>query len=298
MLNHKYVRTLLVGGILCLLMISCKEKKDSRVVIQQKLTPLHKLKEQPMPGEWLAEHKETYQSFETYVNKKPTRLDGGRDKIYVMRIGTFSPAELQIVSKAARYLWLFYGLQVKYVSVPENANFLKDSREREDTGVQLSASLILNDVLAPVLPGDAAVLIAFTTYDLYPRPDWNYVFGLASLKKRVGVWSINRFGCADNPKEFDQVFQRTIRTATHEIGHMFSIRHCVKYECCMNGSNNKYEMDGRPTYFCPECLRKLCWNLKQDEKQHLTRVRSFWINEKNYELIGFYDRSIKAISED
>lgn len=288
---------LILSLLVIILMNACNQEKKQEILIQQELVPLHQLKKTPIPGEWLAEHKEKYQSFEAYVKNNPSRLQDGRDKIYIVRIGKFSTAELQIVSKTARYLWLFYGLQVKYMDLPDSTNFLKQSRERQETGIQLSAGYILNDILIPILPADAVVLIGLTNYDLYPRPDWNYVFGMASLRNGVGVWSMNRFGDPSNSVEFDKCFQRTIRTATHEIGHMFSIRHCVKYECCMNGSNNLFEMDNRPTYFCPDCLRKLSWNLKQDMSQNLTRVRSFWVEEKNYKLVQFYDRSIQALAK-
>lgn len=29
--------------------------------------------------------------------------------------------------------------------------------------------------------------------DIYPRPSWNYVFGLASLSEYVGVFSFARY---------------------------------------------------------------------------------------------------------
>ena len=57
---------------------------------------------------------------------------------------------------------------------------------------------------------------------------------------------------------------RTIMTATHETGHMFGIRHCIAYECGMNGSNNSDERDRQPLEFCPECQAKLWWTLQLD----------------------------------
>ena len=54
---------------------------------------------------------------------------------------------------------------------------------------------------------------------------------------------------------------RTAQTATHETGHMFGIRHCIAYECGMNGSNHAEERDRQPLEFCPECQAKLWWTL-------------------------------------
>ena len=38
----------------------------------------------------------------------------------------------------------------------------------------------------------------------------------------------------------------------HETGHMFSMRHCTKYECLMSGTNHLNETDRRPIDACPE----------------------------------------------
>lgn len=43
---------------------------------------------------------------------------------------------------------------------------------------------------------------------------------------------------------------------THEIGHMFGIKHCQWLNCVMQGSNHLEESDRRPLDFCPICLRK------------------------------------------
>ena len=32
----------------------------------------------------------------------------------------------------------------------------------------------------------------------------------------------------------------------HEFGHMFGIKHCVFYNCLLNGSNHIIETDNRP----------------------------------------------------
>lgn len=107
-----------------------------------------------------------------------------------------------------------------------------------------------------MLPSDAAALIAFTTDDLYPNEAMNYVFGQASLEARVGVWSLARLD--DNADERGFLL-RTIKIAAHETGHMFSMRHCTKYECVMSGTNHLGETDRRPIDACPECMAKIAW---------------------------------------
>lgn len=49
----------------------------------------------------------------------------------------------------------------------------------------------------------------------------------------------------------------SFQVMTHEIGHMFGIKHCQWLNCVMQGSNHLEESDRRPLDFCPICLRKI-----------------------------------------
>jgi len=50
---------------------------------------------------------------------------------------------------------------------------------------------------------------------------------------------------------------RSCKVLTHEIGHLFGIRHCIFYECLLSGCNHLSEFDFRPLHLCPVDLRKL-----------------------------------------
>jgi len=98
--------------------------------------------------------------------------------------------------------------------------------------------------------------------DLYPAPSWNFVFGQAGLRERVGVFSFVRYdptfyGSAPGGKDESTLLRRSCRILAHETGHMFSLQHCVYFRCVMNGSNHLEESDSRPLALCPVCLRKL-----------------------------------------
>ncbi|MCK4357344.1 MAG: hypothetical protein KAW92_01120 [Candidatus Cloacimonetes bacterium] len=192
----------------------------------------------------------------------------------------------------------FYNLQVKVQKdIPLSVIPNKARRRHPEWGVeQILTSYILNDILKPKLPADAAAYIALTISDLWPGRGWNFVFGQASLRERVGVWSIYRNG---NPAESENSFRlcllRTIKTAVHEIGHMFSMSHCVKYECCMCGSNHREEADRRPLWFCPECMAKVCWATCSDPVDRYQILAEFceehgFNNEKE-----FYKKSIAKL---
>ncbi len=106
------------------------------------------------------------------------------------------------------------------------------------------------------LPSDAYAMICILHDDLYPRDSWNYVFGLADLTGRTGVFSFARY----NPVFFDEpqpadlpqvILYRACKVMSHELGHMFGMKHCVFYSCCMNGSNHLQEASKRP--LCNSC---------------------------------------------
>ncbi|XP_075850811.1 archaemetzincin-2 isoform X2 [Microcebus murinus] len=133
-------------------------------------------------------------------------------------------------------------------------------------------------------PEDAFCVVGITMIDLYPRDSWNFVFGQASLTDGVGIFSFARYGSDfyslhyegklkklqktspidysifDNyyiPEITSVLLLRSCKTLTHEIGHIFGLRHCQWLTCLMQGSNHLEEADRRPLNLCPICLRKL-----------------------------------------
>ena len=132
--------------------------------------------------------------------------------------------------------------------------------------------------------------------DLWPGEDWNFVFGQASLRERVGVWSIYRNG---DPDESDAAFRlclrRTLKTATHETGHMFSMMHCTLYECNMCGSNHRAESDRRPLALCPHCLAKLCHATGAKPAERFERLITFCEANGLKPEREFYAKSLQAL---
>jgi archaemetzincin len=130
--------------------------------------------------------------------------------------------------------------------------------------------------LVPRLPDDAMAFIGFTSSDLWPGDDWNYVFGQASLDDRVGVWSLARNGSPSaNDAGYRLALVRALKIAMHETGHMFGMHHCTAYRCNMAGVNSLEESDAQPTWLCPECLAKLSWATGSSPDAHLRRMQAF-----------------------
>ncbi len=196
----------------------------------------------PRSGEWRAEHPdERGQTFEQYVASRPTVPDGARRIVYVQPLGDFKPTDRHIVKLASEYLALHFQLETKILpDVPLSAVPASARRKHPQWGdAQVLTTYVLEKMLAPKLPTDAAALIAFTPSDLWPGMGWNFVFGQADLRARVGVWSLYRNGNADaSPEAFKLALLRALRIAGHETGHMFSLEHCTAYKCVQAGVNS------------------------------------------------------------
>lgn len=273
--------------------------------------PLHTPMGEPGAYDWLATFKEDGQTFDQYLNSNPTLPRGARRTLYVQPLGDFTDAQRRAVSLAADYMSRFFNLPVKLrpeqplKNVPSKSRRIKSEvvlsseppHRRRREFEQILTGYILHDVLRPQLPADAAALIAFTSSDLYPNDRMNYLFGQASLSERVGVWSLHRLG-DKNPKsenDFRLFLRRTLKIATHETGHMFSLRHCTKYECNMSGTNHLAETDRRPLDACPECMAKICWATDYDPRDRYEKLLEFCRAQGLKDEERFFEAAINAL---
>jgi archaemetzincin len=232
----------------------------------ENLRPIAIPKRAPGVSDWLSMHREPGQSLAAFEAQPHPRPRDRESMIVLSRLGPTSPAQVVILARVARYLRAFYGLPVRFgadldpATIPAHAR-----RASHGFGEQLETRYVLDSLLVAHPPENAHVHVALSTMDLYPEQGWNFVFGQALPSKRVGVWSIARFGNPDQSKAQEEVvLARTLRTASHEIGHLLGLPHCIEYECLMNGSNHLDELDARPLELCPVCMAKICGSLGLD----------------------------------
>ena len=214
----------------------------------------------PRPGDadWLSAHFEIGQTFEQYTRSHPNRPDSRHQLIYLQPLGDFSADASPDLERLTEFAEGFFQLPVKRLTAEPLEGLPIQSRPHAG-GRQILSTDVL-DWLKPRVPQDAYCLLAVTMTDLYPDPNWNFVFGQASLMDRVGVYSFARYrsgltsaGNADQR----QMLLRSAKVLAHETGHMFGIKHCIHFSCLMNGSNSLSETDRGPIHLCPACLRKL-----------------------------------------
>lgn len=213
----------------------------------------------PQRYDWLGSHNEPGQTFDQYLASNPTRPSADRRRIYLMPLGNFSRKEQKVLDVAAAYLEAFYNLPVTKMPARALAMPVGAGDRRRTPGSkseQVRTGYIVDTVLKRAVPGDAAGLIAFTNVDLFSDSSMSFVFGQASARDRVGIWSIYRLGERADGATF---LRRVLKIAAHETGHLFGFAHCTKYECVMSGTNYLGETDRRPIDACPECMAKVCW---------------------------------------
>ncbi len=268
------------------------------VPLIRKLRPLHKTITKPGPHDWLAQHRENGQTFKQYVASRPVTLAAKRRVIYIQPLGDFTDSQRRIVSLTSEFMGSFYNTSVVVrEDLPLSVIPQKARRKHPSWGMrQILSTYVLHDVLEPRLPDDAVAYLAFTASDLWPGAGWNFVFGQASLRERVGVWSIYRNGDPDESEDtFRLCLRRTIKTAVHETGHMFSMKHCILYECGMCGSNHREESDRRPVWFCPECVAKVWWATGADPVRRYGQLEKFCEKNGLKEEARFFKKSATAL---
>jgi archaemetzincin len=216
----------------------------------------------PRPGEWLHEHPEPGQTFSRFVAAGYNKPDPSRHELVLQPIGSFSGEGSPDIEELERFAEAYFMLPVESRKPLDPDEVEVTSRKNPFTrNRQLLAPEIL-DRLKSKLPADAFAMLGITMTDLYPDPSWNFVFGMASFRERVGVFSFCRY----DPDFYGEkredgyrklLLRRSIKVLAHETLHMFGLQHCVYYRCIANGSNHLREADRRPIHLCPVCLRKL-----------------------------------------
>lgn len=239
-----------------------------------------KPKSEPGGLDWLGQHEEPGQTFDQYLASRPNVPGSVRKKLYILPIGSFAKGIAPDLQKLTTYTAAYYH-PMAVGMLPAVSDDAVPAKERLNMGKKQWKSTDILDWLPRKLPADAYAMIAVTMTDLYPDESWNFVFGQASIRDRVGVFSFARYHPAWSGNKADAgteklVLRRAAKILTHEMGHMFGIRHCIHYECNMNGANHLDEADSTPMNLCPVCLRKLYQAIRFDPVERYGEMLRFY----------------------
>jgi len=244
------------------------------------------------------------QSLELYRAAVRVRPAHELRTIALQPLGDFSSEQMRVLELLREYAAIFFQLPARLEKpVPlgpaRTDNQTPNSREPLPASVptglyrnlplghrhgaydkQYNGDRVMTELLAPRLPAGVLLYFGVTQADLYCG-DLNYVFGVASLDKRVGVYSLARYypefwGLPRSEGDELRGLRRACKVLNHEAGHMFGLRHCVFYGCSMNYSNTLQDLDGTPMHYCPVCHRKLMWNISFDPLKRYAELRGFY----------------------
>ena len=250
---------------------------------------------EPLPsiewGGWRATFGGKKQCFEDWVDGKRNQPTEKRRTIYIQPIGDFDQQAAPNLAVMAEYARLYFGMPVAIREPIEARNIDLEQRVNGHTGKKQWLTTDLLDALEARLPDDAYAMLGLTMIDLWPGSGWNFVFGEARLKERVGVYSLARYEPAPTSSEEAArrtMLHRSLKVMTHEVGHMFGFEHCRHYRCNMNGSNSLAETDRSPLHLCPVDLRKLQHAAGFDPGRRYEMLADF------YERHGFEEQAAFA----
>jgi archaemetzincin len=271
----KPARWLLPTAILALAWVGCAGPEPP----SRAFSDLEAFERLPPPGpfDWRALFPEKGQTFEEFVRVRPNRLTDRR-KIYLQPLGAFPPGESPSLLDLQRFATAFFDLEVRLLPPVDVADLSVTSRYDPRIHRRQLLTKDLRAWLAGHCPADAAAFLGITMEDLYPGPDWNYVFGEAS--SRVGIYSWTRFdpqffGGPRPPGWQRLMLLRSCKVLAHETAHMLGLPHCTFYRCVMNGGNSLEENDAAPLQLCPVDLHKLHHRIGFDVLERYRRLLQF-----------------------
>jgi archaemetzincin len=256
----------------------------------------------PEPHDWLAVHDELGQTFDEFKASRPNRPTSVRRVIYLQPLGEFVPDTSPAIKKLLEFAVAFFAMEVKALPPLSLDTSKFTTRHNPYAGnLQILTTDVL-DFLKARLPPDAFCVIAITMEDLYPEPSWNFVFGQASLRERVGLYSFARYdptfypATPGRPSNYETLLlRRSCKVLAHETNHMFGLAHCTFYNCLMNGSNHLAESDRRPLHLCPICLRKLQWSIAFDVLKRYRTLEKVCHTDGFADEAGWFSRRVKTL---
>jgi len=244
-------------------------------------------------GDWLYSRNEKGQTFEQFVKTKHIIPTKEENIIYLQPLGKFNSLQKKQIELVCQYLQIFFQLETKILKDVSNDIIPNNARRIGDVGQeQFLAGYILTDVLKKEKPDRGVALMAITEKDLYPKPEWNYVFGLASYRDKIAVSSMYRM---QKEADFSLSLDRLLKICSHEIGHMFGLHHCIEANCVMNGTNSMVETDSHSVRLCSLCQRKLNSGFKYDNVKRLKELEKYFKDNKLISGAELMEKDLKSI---
>jgi archaemetzincin len=138
--------------------------------------------------------------------------------------------------------------------VPDKAQFqLAFNKQRN----QWNSFKLLGCLLKKFRHNKETKILALFDLDAYSNA-FEFVFGEAYYQGRVAAVYLPRlrqefYGLKPNPSLF---YDRLVKEAVHELGHVFGFVHCKNPLCVMHFSISLQYVDTKKRSFCQSCIKK------------------------------------------
>ena len=130
---------------------------------------------------------------------------------------------------------------------------------------QYNAAIILKTFKSMPFDEGLDKVIAVMNVDLF-IPIFTYVLGEANEGGRYALASLYRLARTTErlTASMDQIVERLIKVAIHELGHLFNMAHCLNKHCLMHYSGNIAELDTTSLAFCGYCSEFLAYSIGRE----------------------------------
>jgi archaemetzincin len=129
---------------------------------------------------------------------------------------------------------------------------------------QYNAAILLKAFQSMPFDEGLDKVIAVMNVDLF-IPIFTHVLGEANEGGRYALASLYRLGKAADglPASTNQVVERLVKVAIHELGHLFNMGHCLNKHCLMHYSGNLTDLDMTSLAFCDYCSEFLAYSIRR-----------------------------------
>jgi archaemetzincin len=119
---------------------------------------------------------------------------------------------------------------------------------------QYHSTRLLAKMLQHVNRSGTDRILGVTAFDLYVSR-FNFVFGEAQFAGRAALISLFRLSPEfyGQPADNKLFYERVVKEAVHEAGHIFGLAHCKNSHCVMFFSNSILDTDRKYSMLCEKC---------------------------------------------
>ncbi|MBW2029800.1 MAG: zinc metallopeptidase [Deltaproteobacteria bacterium] len=157
-----------------------------------------------------------------------------------------------ILKTISAHILGYYNLDSVILEARDYPEYAFDHRR-----LQFDAAAIIERLESDTLQG-CTKIIGVIDSDIF-HPVFTHVFGEARQEGKCALVSVKRL--KKNPDgslpPLSVVLERVAKVALHELGHLFSLVHCLEDHCLMRFAGSLEGLDGLRLSFCKYCAALL-----------------------------------------